>query len=530
MNILHLSDIHFGRNNPKYGLKDPFERHDRILDELIELISGFDATLKPEHILFTGDIAWMGKTREFNEAEIWFKRLLKACNLTGKDISFCVGNHDIDLSGNYIKEDLTSSQLQKIDELYRYENVGKMEPYLYAYNRFCEHIGMEPYVYPSHGEKHYSYSIGYKDVQFSNGKTIRLVSMNTALMMTQKKIPQDQMWLGQEQLRSLIHYGILPTDKNIWYTIGLFHHPDRFLHPSETSTYNGRVATLTILLQLADLLVCGHSESCGRPRINKQLGGGVILSGGAAYYSDEHINSFSMLYISEEKKKMAYIPYVYENGWKDYDFEQMEMKSENRKETIPEGMIYQKVSICCQSDQAEFMIPCDYLEIRFYEEKGRKFVHLDNEKDVMNCYRIDYDFEEGTNPRLPILLNPEQKRNTEYILAYRDYIKFIENASVKGCAVLKADGQVLLRFSGYHASEIPEYEPDFLKQLQKLETYYDVKFSIPDIVTEYDRAQIQILNDIMELDNAEVTDMIAEYPKIQVFDVTILMEKDIPAY
>ncbi len=94
MNILHLSDIHFGRNYPYYGIKDNFSKHDKILDELINIISNLDDMLKPEHILFTGDIVWHGKSKEYKEAEIWFKKLLKACNLTGKDISFCVGNHN----------------------------------------------------------------------------------------------------------------------------------------------------------------------------------------------------------------------------------------------------------------------------------------------------------------------------------------------------------------------------------------------------------------------------------------------------
>lgn len=453
MNILHLSDIHFGRNNPVYGLKDPFTRHDQILDELIEMISGFDDGLKPQHILFTGDIAWMGKKSEFEEALRWFERLLKACGLTGKDISFCVGNHDVDISVDYLKEDLTSDQIQKIDELYRYENVGKMEPYLYAYNRFCEQIGMEPYAYPSHGKKHYSYSVGYKDVIFENGKTIRLVSMNTALMMTQKKIPEDQMWLGQEQLHSLARYGILPADKSIWYTIALFHHTDRFLHPNETSTYDGRVATLPILLQLADLLVCGHSESCGRPRINKQLGGGVILSGGAAYYSDDHTNAFSMIYISDTRNSMAYIPYVYENGWKDYDFGQQELKMDSRKKTLPKSNLYQNVSISCQSEDSEFSIPCKYIETRFYEKEGRKYMHLDNEKDVMNYYRIDFDYEVGTKTSLPIAPNPEQSWNVEYMHAYQKYTEFVEKSPGKACLVQLEDGETLARFSGYYTAD-----------------------------------------------------------------------------
>lgn len=449
MNILHLSDIHFGRNNPVYGLKDSFVRHDQILDELIEMIAGFDEKLKPHHILFTGDIAWMGKESEFKEALKWFRRLLKACGLTGKDISFCVGNHDVDISVDYLKEDLTSNQIEKIDELYRYENIGKMEPYLYAYNEFCEQIGMEPYAYPSHGKKHYSYSVGYKDVTFANGKTIRLVSMNTALMMTQKKIPEDQMWLGQEQLHSLARYGILPADKKIWYTIALFHHTDRFLHPNETSTYNGRVATLPILLQLADLLVCGHSESCGRPRINRQLGGGVILSGGAAYYSDDHTNAFSMIYISDTKNSMAYIPYVYDDGWKDYDFEQQELKMDSRKKSLPKTSIYQNVTIACQSEDGKFLIPCKYIETHSYEKEGKKYMHLDNEKDVMNHYRIDFDFEVGTKASLPVAPNPEQIWNTDYVHAYREYTEFVEKNSGKACAVRLEDGETLMCFSGY---------------------------------------------------------------------------------
>lgn len=73
MNILHLSDIHFGRNYPYYGIKDNFSKHDKILDELINIISNLDDMLKPEHILFTGDIVWHGKSKEYKEAEIWFK-------------------------------------------------------------------------------------------------------------------------------------------------------------------------------------------------------------------------------------------------------------------------------------------------------------------------------------------------------------------------------------------------------------------------------------------------------------------------
>lgn len=272
MNILHLSDIHFGRNYPEYGLNDPFENHDKIIDGIIDMIKSMDDALKPEHIIFTGDIVWHGKRKEYKEALEWFRRLLDACHLTGKDISFCVGNHDIDLSYQFDDIYYDANMVEEIDDLYRYENLHVLDDCLNAYNEFCKEIGTLPYTYPYKGKRKYSYSMGYKDVTFSNGKTIRILAMNTAMLMTQK-ITDDKMWLGREQIKSLIRYGLLPGGNDIWYTVGLFHHSERFLHPNETSTYDGRSATLPLLMEYTNLLACGHTESSGRPRLSKQPGG-----------------------------------------------------------------------------------------------------------------------------------------------------------------------------------------------------------------------------------------------------------------
>lgn len=87
MNILHLSDIHFGRNYARYSIKDCFDLKSEILDELIKCVSNLKE-LAPEHIIVTGDIAWHGKKDEYDEALLWFRKLLQATNLTGKDITF----------------------------------------------------------------------------------------------------------------------------------------------------------------------------------------------------------------------------------------------------------------------------------------------------------------------------------------------------------------------------------------------------------------------------------------------------------
>lgn len=496
MNILHLSDIHFGRNYPCYGLSDNFKRHDEILEELIEIISDLDDALKPEHILFTGDIVWHGKTKEYAEAEVWFKKLLKACNLTGKDISFCVGNHDIDLSYTSADMGLTSDMVSEIDELYRYENIHKMEPCMYAYNNFCKNIGTEPYVYPYHGKKRYSYSVGYKDVTFGSGKTVRLLSMNTSLLMTQHNIPDDKMWLGREQIKSLMRYGILPSDKNIWYTIALFHHSDRFLHPNETSTYDGRSATLPLMMNFANLLLCGHTESGGRPRLVRQLGGGTILLGGAAYYSDDHTNAFSMIYVSDKKPTMGYIPYVYENGWTDYDFYHQELDVEKCKSFAPDGKFYENVTVVCRSGNKNFKINFDEIEVKEYDKNGNKYIHLDSGRDISNDFYISEDIYLNEKSSLKISLNPTKNRVVGAILNYDEYCYFADNHGDNAesiCEVVLQNGEILLTLNGFSSENVNVTDRKLLEDIRLLEKSFDVIFKLPSVVTDRDKSKIEIL-------------------------------------
>lgn len=156
MNILHLSDIHFsdihfGRNYKCYNLKDKFDDKNKILNELIECIKGL-GYWRPDHIVVTGDIVWNGRSEEYQEARQWFEQLLQATNLTGKNITFCVGNHDINWSyaSNHMK--FTDDSIDEIDEIYDYEKVHQLEAPIYEYDRFCEELGVEPYVYPCNGK------------------------------------------------------------------------------------------------------------------------------------------------------------------------------------------------------------------------------------------------------------------------------------------------------------------------------------------------------------------------------------------
>lgn len=476
MNILHLSDIHFGRNYLQYGLKDHFEKHDQILNELIEKIADMDQELKPEHIVVTGDIVWNGKENEYKEALLWFKRLLVACGLKGSDLSFCVGNHDIDLADPNGASGIEAESADELDDAYRYENIHKMEPWLYEYNNFCAELGVEPYVYPRAGKRCYSYSVGFKDVSFSDGKTIRILAMNTSLRMTKKQVLADRMWLGREQILSLMTYGILPADEKIWYTIGLLHHSDRFLDPRETSTYDGRSASLPLLMDLTDLLLCGHAESCGRPRILRQAGGGKLLLGGAAYYSDNHINAFSMLYISEKKRAMAYIPYVYQDGWIDCELEtftrqkpQKKMEEEGiryfdlylllEKENLEENAsvtndkVKKEKNFVAEKEVSSFEIPCKSVSVYEYEKNHILYRRFSNAREVTRNLCIEAD---GPRDQLVLSISPNEDRmgsgQTDKI--YQKLIEFVTEAEGKcRCSLVTKNRNKLFDFSAFNLEQ-----------------------------------------------------------------------------
>ena len=481
MNILHISDIHFGRNYPRYRLNDHFERHGDILDELIEILTKLDDRLKPEHIVFTGDIAWRGQKDEFDEALIFFRRLLDALHLTGKDISFCVGNHDIDRNYRCIDDYLNNNTIREIDEIYRYENIHLMEPAIREYNHFCHALGVVPYSYPTGGERHYSYSVGYRDIFFSDGGTLRILAFNTSFLASQEHIASDKLWLGKPQIEALEEYGILPAGEDISYTMALFHHSERFLHPNETNTYEGRLAPLPNIMDKADLLLCGHSESAGKPRLTRQRGGGYMLLGGATYYSDDHQNSFSMLYVTPTGKHLGFIPYVYDSGhWHDYDFMgSMHRVSEHRM--LPsEGRLYENARFICRCEKGDsYSFPIAYLE----EKNGV----LHNRKDVLRTIDIFYDEKLSISPARNWAFDLDTILLYEEVFQ-KDYTDF---------EIVLADGTVFLRTKNVNLTHISNYDKAILEDLRLIQDFFHVKFSLPESgFTEKDLRRISYLREI----------------------------------
>ena len=507
MNILHLSDIHFGRNYPEYNIKDKFENKNNILNDLLLYISNLEENMKPEHILVTGDIAWHGENREFEEAYEWFSKLLDITNLSGKDITFCVGNHDVNRKFINANLDLNIKEIRRIDDIYRFENIHQMESPIYEYDAFCEKIGMEPYSYPLNGTREYSYSIGYKDVTFPSGSIIRLFAFNTALLSAfpYSQIPDDKMWLGQKQIKTYYEYGIMPA-KDVNYSIALFHHAERFLDTHEICEYDGRIATFPLLLDSVDLALCGHTETGGRPVLMKQAGGGQILTGGATYYSDTHPNAFSIICIPDNKRDMCYQPYTFDCEWKEYS-------SENRKYNVktlydmPEiGEIHEKYKLVIENKVTRYELPIKKLSIHNMIQDGKNLIIMNNHKEVLRKLDIECTASiDGTINKINVKLAPKMESDVSALLMREEYFnslyQIINSKEQSFFKIESENGEVI--YSGDNIKgegnidQTPEVNLTLLKNLTDIEHFFGIRLNCPYELYESDSKKISVLLDFI---------------------------------
>jgi 3',5'-cyclic AMP phosphodiesterase CpdA len=87
MNIIHISDLHFG-NEPN----DTYKTSD-LKRAFLEFIKKLD--IDNLILVISGDITLKGKKQGFNNARGFFDDIIKQSNLDRKNIIVCPGNHDI---------------------------------------------------------------------------------------------------------------------------------------------------------------------------------------------------------------------------------------------------------------------------------------------------------------------------------------------------------------------------------------------------------------------------------------------------
>ena len=378
---------------------------------------------------------------------------MRVTNLSGSDITFCPGNHDVNRGyGNY-KTDIDYRSIEAIDRVYQYEYVHRMESPLYNYEKFCEALGVFPYHYPKADKWEASYAIGFKDIRLPNREVVRIVSFNTALLSFVKKYPDDQMLIGQPQVMKLLEHNLI-GDSREHFTIALFHHAERFLHTHEICEYDHRYATLPLLRRYVDLVLCGHTETGGIPVLYKQIGGAEMLTGGAAYYSDDHANAYSMVIVPDnwpegkEREALLY-PFTYstENGW-----------HHNISRVLPTGygsIVAEQPTFNCRADfqlvlsydNQVMSIPMKCVSVYIREDNTAV---LSNSEDV--CRNLDIHCTGPTDKlgtsNVSISITHTKENSVEALLTRESVFRFLNRATnaVNGSSfkIVDATGNVVL--------------------------------------------------------------------------------------
>ena len=422
-------------------------------------------------------------------------------HMTGKDITFCVGNHDVNRSYANTHIDYNNSSVEEIDEIYDYDRVHELEAPIYNYDQFCERLGVEPFEYPYMGRREYSYSVGYKDVILGHKEKVRFIAFNTALLSFVHGMPDDTMWIGQKQVKTLVDYRIISCDR-AQYTIALMHHAERYLHPSEISAYDGRGATISLLGNNVDLILCGHTESETMPAIYNKVGGCDILTAGATYYSDTHRNIFSILCIPSSTKETLFMPFIYDNGkWIQYNPEKQSPLDKQFSDLPALGTIKRDYEFCVESEDKTYKIPMKALSV--YSNANDIIRKVNNHQEVTRYLDIDCgQINDSGDVDCTVEIALKRQNDVSAALELENYIGFLEenrkNGRTSRFYIKDKTGKVYV--SG-ESLNIHEHYFDkrlitVLQRLRQIEQFYDVVFYCPD---EFDIKDISEINAVSGL-------------------------------
>lgn len=246
LNWLHISDIHF---NPKTDWRDCSAR-----ESLIDYLSGMfkkDATLRPDFIFCTGDIAFGENDKlllsdQYKQAQDFFDKLTVICGKNEntplpKDRIFVVpGNHDI--NRKYVNKDAQETLTRWADAADKHTNTinqrfdERPQEFKDAVKRLDDYANFVqdylPHQYDIDGRHCFSQLV---DI---DGLKIGIAGFNAAWSCSG---PEDDrtVWLAAEWQFNTAQRKLKGADLRI----GLIHHPIDWLNPVERDIASKRIST-----------------------------------------------------------------------------------------------------------------------------------------------------------------------------------------------------------------------------------------------------------------------------------------------
>lgn len=295
VNILHLTDLHFGYEDEK----DETAKKQRklALDGLVETVRGLEKDWKPDLLAVTGDLAWKGRAGGYAELGTWLtEKVLPAAGLTAGDCVFCPGNHDLERKKAKSLEARTADA-KRADELLRPEEWMDGEGFSRPFELFVKFVkdfgGPAPQL---HGAD--CYLSGAVEL-----KGIRLAVLNSAWFCRDSNTDRGNLWLGLPIVQVMGFEGPEAYNSGA-LTVGLLHHPPDWVVHADSNCDGDRPNTMEFLASRTHVLLSGHVHGAVE-RGTKRYARAWHFVGGASYADNRYRNNFAVLRIDPPRRRLT---------------------------------------------------------------------------------------------------------------------------------------------------------------------------------------------------------------------------------
>jgi predicted ATPase/predicted MPP superfamily phosphohydrolase len=293
--ILHLSDFHF-REGEEWD-------SDEVLDGLTECVAGLAAGgLLPDLIALTGDIAFSGRSAEYQLAHRWIEeRLLPATRATWNHVLVIPGNHDVDR--NWIPAEIRQRQVQLLEEARQesitavLSNPAERDRFLARHREFLNFAGAirgtAALEVPWWGE-----------VREVRSVKVGLMGLNSAWMSTGKE-DQGRLILGKYQVSAAAKHV-----KGADFIVALIHHPPSYLREFDEAE------VMPLLRRRCRLILSGHRHLANDAVYGELAGEGncLELTAGSAYSGATKENSFQLIEVEDAGARVSVHHRVWRGG------------------------------------------------------------------------------------------------------------------------------------------------------------------------------------------------------------------------
>jgi predicted phosphodiesterase len=267
---LHLSDFHLRQ-------KTGWEQ-DVVLESMLrDIRARFGQQRRPDMIFISGDIAFAGKTEEYDLAEAFIRKLCKEVRLPEGRLFLVPGNHDIDLD---LEEDAVVGArllLKSANEVSRFlGNEGRRKTLFARQKAFRDFVNRLAPTDPI-----------YSPASFSHSRQAKIGPINVHVLLL------DSSWLAgggpsDSGVLSIGERQVIDCAKadGKYLTFALMHHPFSWLKEFEAVAIQNRIASH------ADICLRGHVHSPDQQAIETKQGRLLTFTAGAGFETRTSNNSY----------------------------------------------------------------------------------------------------------------------------------------------------------------------------------------------------------------------------------------------